>query len=83
MQITYTGINLEDIIVTRKVNGDVISYGITGVDGVSDDCYLGYYPVGYNDSQDKLESLDGTTTNYTFYVVGKGIASLKLNIDIR
>lgn len=84
LEIFYTSVSAEDIIITRKENNGVLSYGLTGTDGDAEHLHLGFYPVGYhNNPEDIPEKFDGSTTNYKFYVVGRGMATLKLNITLK
>lgn len=84
LEISYTGASEDDIIVTRKDNDGVLSYGITGSDGSADNIFLGLYPVGYhNNPADIPELYDGSTLNYSFYVVGRGISTVKFNINLK
>lgn len=84
LEIFYTGVSTDDIIVTRKERDGVLSYGITGTDGEAENAHLGFYPVGYhNNPEDIPASFDDSTINYVFYVVGRGIANLKLNLMLK
>jgi len=84
LEISYTGASEDDIIVTRKDNDGVLSYGITGSDGSADNIFLGLYPVGYHKNPADIPELyDGLTLNYTFYVVGRGISTIKFNINLK
>ena len=84
LEIFYTGVSTDDIIVTRKERDGVLSYGITGTDGDAENAHLGFYPVGYhNNPEDIPASFDDSTINYVFYVVGRGIANIKLNITLK
>lgn len=82
LEIFYANADSNDIIVTKKVNNDKISYGLTGVES-GEGTPLGYYPVGYWEHlADIPREKDNTTIEYSFYVVGKGVATIILNIDL-
>lgn len=84
LEIFYTSVSADDIIITRKENNGVLSYGLTGTDGDPEHLHLGYYPVGYYNNPDDIpETFDGSIINYQFYVIGKGMASVKLNVTLK
>lgn len=83
LEIFYANASETDMILTKKVNGDVVRYGMTGVVVETEGNPLGWYPVRYyTDFKDVPRELDNTTTEYSFYVIGKGVATLTFNIDL-
>ena len=90
VQVTYTGLNENDVFLTKKVtDGQFIRYGLTGLDkkdGTSNtEKVFAFYPIDHGadlTDKDVISKFDGKTRDYYIYCVGKGSAKLKLNLNI-
>ena len=82
LEIYYSNASADDVIVTRKDNDGIISYGITSVENKTGNP-LGFYVVGYYSNPNDIPTkYEGMALNYSFYVVGKGITTIIFNIDL-
>ena len=83
LQLYYDDAEANDIVITKKTRNNALQgYGLTKVENV-EGYPLGYYPVGYStDFNDISADINNSSIVYQAYIVGKGIATVTLNISV-
>lgn len=84
LELFYEGAEANDIVLTRKNNGNNISYGLTEVEKTEGNP-VGYYPIGWGEtiSQDVVDNFNGKQIEYSAYIVGEEkVLTAKLNITV-
>ena len=82
--LTYEGATANDVVLTKKVIGNSVSYGLTTVENLEGNP-LGLYPIGYSTDpldQSDFDAFDGKSMDYSAYVLNKGVYNVKLNFNI-
>lgn len=87
LEIHYLDSASTDVVVARKYINGKVTYGLTAVENETVDgtqnIHLGLYTVGwYQNFNDVPAENNGATMIYSFYVVGKGMATVELNITL-
>lgn len=87
LEIHYLDSASTDVVVARKYINGKVSYGLTAVENETVDgaqnIHLGLYTVGwYQNFNDVPAEKNGATMIYSFYVVGKGMATVELKITL-
>ena len=79
--LTFAGVTSEDFVVVKKVIGDEVSYAISEV-RASDK--LAVYPVPYSAEPltEAYDAYNGTTREYSIYVLDGSVYTITLNIEI-
>lgn len=79
--LTFEGVTSEDFVVVKKVIGDEVSYAISEVRTSNK---LAVYPVPYSAEPltEAYDAYDGTTREYSIYVLGGDVYTITLNIEV-
>ena len=79
--LTFEGVTSEDFVVVKKVIGDEVSYAISEVRASNK---LAVYPVPYSAEPltEAYDAYDGTTREYSIYVLDGSVYTITLNIEI-
>ncbi|MBQ8522769.1 MAG: hypothetical protein IJ458_03815 [Clostridia bacterium] len=81
IKLSYADATANDIVLTKKVIGNSINYGLTDLEGT----VLGLYPIKYSSAaltQEYFDNYNGKTMEYSAYVLNSGVHSVKLNFSI-
>ena len=79
--LTFDGVTSEDFVVVKKVIGDEVSYAISEVRASNK---LAVYPVPYSAEPltEAYDAYDGTTREYSIYVLNGSVYTITLNIEV-